>query len=80
MKQRLLTALSVAVCAVLALVAERGIIDIETLVETNQSLIDTINEVMTIQQEGHTRRIEAEKQLYQMESELKKKLLQTNLK
>ena len=60
--------------------AERGIIDIETLVETNQSLIDTINEVMTIQQEGHTRRIEAEKQLYQMESELKKKLLQTNLK
>lgn len=60
--------------------AERGIIDIETLVETNQSLIDTINEVMTIQQEGHTKRIEAEKQLYQMEAELKKKLLQTNLK
>lgn len=60
--------------------AERGIIDIETLVETNQSLIDTINEVMAIQQEGHTKRIEAEKQLYQMEAELKKKLLQTNLK
>lgn len=60
--------------------AERGIIDIETLVETNQSLIDTINEVMTIQQEGHAKRIEAEKQLYQMEAELKKKLLQTNLK
>lgn len=59
--------------------AERGIIDIETLVETNQSLIDTINEVMNIQKEGHVKRIEAEKQLYQMEAELKKKLLQTNL-
>ena len=59
--------------------AERGIIDIETLVETNQSLIDTINEVMQIQQEGRTKRIEAEKTLYQMETELKKKLIQTNL-
>ena len=59
--------------------AERGIIDIETLVETSQSLIDTINEVMQIQQEGRTKRIEAEKTLYQMETELKKKLIQTNL-
>ncbi|MGN0778569.1 MAG: toxic anion resistance protein [Aristaeellaceae bacterium] len=59
--------------------AERGIIDIETLIQTNQSLIDTINEVMTIQRDGHTKRIEAEKTLYRMESELKQKLLQTNL-
>ena len=59
--------------------AERGIIDIETLVQTNQSLIDTINEVMTIQRDGHTKRIEAERTLYQMEGELKKKLLATNL-
>ena len=59
--------------------AERGIVDIETLVETNQSLIDTINEVMKIQSEGHTKRIEAEKTLYQMENELKRQLLQTNL-
>ena len=59
--------------------AERGIIDIETLVQTNQDLIDTINEVMDIQKEGHTKRMEAERQLYQMEDELKKKLLQTNL-
>ena len=50
--------------------SERGIIDIETLVQTNQSLIDTINEVMTIQQEGHTKRVEAEKTLYQMENDL----------
>ena len=59
--------------------AERGIIDIETLVETNQSLIDTINEVMNIQRDGHAKRIEAEKTLYRMEGELKQKLLQTNL-
>ena len=59
--------------------AERGIIDIETLIETNQSLIDTINEVMAIQKDGHTKRIEAEKTLYRMEAELKEKLLQTNL-
>lgn len=59
--------------------AERGIVDVQTLVQTNQSLIDTINEVMKIQSEGHAQRIEAEKTLYQMENELKQKLLQTNL-
>lgn len=59
--------------------AERGIIDIETLISTNQSLIDTINEVMAIQKDGRTKRIEAEKTLYQMEIDLKKKLLETNL-
>ena len=58
--------------------AERGIIDIQTLVETNQSLIDTITEVMNIQREGHIQRIEAEKTLYRMEGELKEKLLQLN--
>ncbi len=59
--------------------AERGIIDIETLVQTNQDLIDTINEVMEIQSQGHEKRMEAEKTLYAMESELKKKLLSTHL-
>ena len=59
--------------------AERGIIDIETLVKTNQDLIDTINEVMTIQSDGRAKRLEAEKTLYNMEAELKKKLLSTNL-
>ncbi len=59
--------------------AERGIIDIDTLVQTNQSLIDTINEVMNIQSEGRAKRIEAEKTMAQMETELKQKLLQTNL-
>ena len=59
--------------------AERGIIDIETLIQTNQDLIDTINEVMEIQSQGHAKRIEAEKNLYSMEAELKKKLLSTRI-
>ncbi|MDO4484121.1 MAG: toxic anion resistance protein [Clostridia bacterium] len=59
--------------------AERGIIDMETLVQTNQDLIDTINEVMNIQSQGRAKRIEAERTMAQMETELKKKLLQTNL-
>lgn len=56
--------------------AERGILDLNTLVETNQSLIDTINEVMKIQDEGRAQRMEAEKQLVTMENELKQKLLE----
>ena len=59
--------------------AERGIVDIETLIQTNQDLIDTINEVMEIQSQGHAKRIEAEKTLYSMEAELKKKLLSTRI-
>jgi uncharacterized protein YaaN involved in tellurite resistance len=55
--------------------SERGIIDLETLVSTNQSLIDTINEVTRIQQEGRQKRAEAEKTLVSMERELKEKLL-----
>ncbi|MBR3874907.1 MAG: toxic anion resistance protein [Clostridia bacterium] len=56
--------------------AERGIIDLQTLVNTNQSLIDTINEVMKIQDEGRNQRMEAEKQMLTMEAELKQKLLE----
>ena len=55
--------------------SERGIVDLETLVATNQSLIDTINEVMQIQKEGRQKRMEAEKTLAQMEQDLKNKLL-----
>ncbi len=55
--------------------AERGIIDMETLTQTNKSLIDTIDEVIKIQEEGRQKRAEAEKNLAQMESELKQKLL-----
>ncbi len=55
--------------------AERGIIDIQTLVETNQSLIDTMNEVVRIQEEGRQQRREAEKTLSRMEDELKRRLI-----
>ena len=51
----------------------------ETLIQTNQSLIDTIDEVLQIQSDGHNKRMEAEKQLYTMETELKKKLLATHM-
>ena len=56
--------------------AERGIIDMETLVKTNQDLIDTITEVQRIQTEGRQQRREAEKRLQEMETELKKKMLE----
>ena len=49
--------------------------DLETLVATNQSLIDTINEVMQIQKDGRQKRMEAERTLAQMEQDLKTKLL-----
>mgnify|MGYP004533337511 FL=1 len=55
--------------------SERGVIDLETLTATNQSLIDTINEVTRIQQEGRQKRLEAEKTLAAMERDLKQKLL-----
>ena len=55
--------------------SERGIIDMETLIATNQSLIDTINEVSRIQAEGRQKRAEAEKTLATMEKNLKEKLL-----
>jgi len=55
--------------------AERGIIDIETLVQTNKSLIDTMNEVVRIQAEGRQKRAEAEKTLARMEDELKQRLI-----
>lgn len=55
---------------------ERGIVDIETLQHTNQTLISTLDEVMQIQQEGRQKRAEAEAELRRMEGELKTKLLE----
>ena len=56
--------------------SERGIVDIETLKETNQKLIDTIDELMTIQKEGREKRKAAEVELRKIEGELKSKLLE----
>ena len=56
--------------------SERGIVDIETLRITNESLISTLDEVMRIQTEGHQKRKEAEIELNRIEGELKTKLLE----
>ena len=56
--------------------AERGIVDMETLKNTNESLISTLDEVMKIQNEGREKRRQAEIELQNMENQLKDKLLQ----
>jgi uncharacterized protein YaaN involved in tellurite resistance len=56
--------------------SERGIVDLETLRITNESLISTLDEVMRIQIEGHQKRKEAEIELNKIEAELKSKLLE----
>lgn len=56
--------------------SERGIVDMETLKITNESLISTLDEVMQIQQNGRLKRREAEQEMMRLESELKEKLLQ----
>ena len=56
--------------------SERGIVDIETLKATNESLINTLDEVMRIQSEGRQKRKEAEAEMVRLEGELKGKLLQ----
>ena len=56
--------------------SERGIVDMETLKITNESLITTLDEVVRIQTEGRQKRREAETELARMEGELKQKLLQ----
>ncbi len=58
--------------------SERGIVDIETLTQTNQTLIDTLDEVMKIQAEGRTKRAEAEVELTRIEDEMRKKILEVS--
>lgn len=55
--------------------SERGIVDIETLRVTNESLISTLDEVIRIQTEGHQKRKEVELELNKIEGELKSKLM-----
>ena len=56
--------------------SERGIVDMETLRATNESLISTLDEVLRIQVEGKEKRREAEQEMQRLEGELKTKLLQ----
>ena len=56
--------------------SERGIVDIETLKNTNETLIKTFDEVMQIQAEGRQKRAEAEAEMRRMEADLKQKMLE----
>ena len=58
--------------------SERGIVDMETLKHTNETLISTLDEVMAIQKDGKEKRHAAEAELQGIESELKQKLLQAS--
>ena len=55
--------------------SERGIVDIETLTKTNETLIKTFDEVMQIQKEGREKRAAAEVEMARIEAELKNKVL-----
>lgn len=56
--------------------SERGIVDMETLKHTNETLISTFDEVLKIQTEGRQKRQAAEAEMQRMETELKQKLLE----
>ena len=58
--------------------SERGVVEIETLQYTNKQLIETLDEVMKIQDEGRQKRRDAEVELRRIESELKSKLLEVH--
>lgn len=56
--------------------SERGIVDIETLKSTNQTLITTLDEVLKIQEDGREKRRNAEVELQKLESDMREKLLE----
>lgn len=60
--------------------SERAIVDIETLKKTNKDLIDTLDSVIKIHEEGRAKRAAAEVELQNIEKELKDKILEINIK
>ena len=60
--------------------SERAIVDIETVKKTNQNLIETIDTVIKVHEDGRIKRAQAEKELEAIEKELKDKLLEINVK
>ena len=60
--------------------SEKAIVDIETVKKTNQNLIETIDTVIKVHEEGRVKRQAAEKELENIEKELKSKLLEINVK
>ena len=59
---------------------ERGLVDIETLKKTQEDLISTIEETLTIQAEGRAKRQQAEKEMIAMEEEMKQKIIRVEIK
>jgi uncharacterized protein YaaN involved in tellurite resistance len=55
---------------------ERGIVDVETLRKVNADLVATLEETISIQEEGRARRLEAEGEIGQLQTELRQKLLE----
>ncbi len=60
--------------------SEKSIVDIETLKKTNKDVIETLDKVLEIHEQGRTKRQEAEKELLNIEKELKDKVLEINIK
>ena len=60
--------------------SERAIVDVETLKKTNKDLIETLDSVIKIHEEGRTKRAEAEVELQNIEKELKDKILEISVK
>ena len=58
--------------------SQRGVVDIETLQQTNKSLIETLDELNKIRAEGKVKRANAEQELGRIEGELRSKLLEIN--
>ncbi|MGI6005197.1 MAG: toxic anion resistance protein [Christensenellales bacterium] len=56
--------------------SERGIVEIETLTQTNNLLIQTLDEMVNIQKEGRQKRLAAEVELVKIEGQIKQKLLE----
>ncbi len=56
--------------------SQRGVVDIETLQQTNKSLIETLDELNKIQSEGRAKRAAAEQELTRIEDELKTKMME----
>ncbi len=56
--------------------SQRGIVDIETVRKTNETLISSLDEVLTIQQQGREKRLEAEAEMKKLEGDLKEKILE----
>ena len=58
--------------------SERGIVDIETLQQTNKQLIETLDELNKIRADGKAKRANAEQELGRIEGELRQKMLEIN--